>query len=72
MEYRYWFGSDIFIACILSLEPIKAEALTKVSEKDRERGSTADKSKAIDSKNLRDSDKIYVSYELYAPAENLR
>ena len=62
LEYQYWVGSNIFITCVLSLQPDKT--IKKGAEGI---GDSKAKSEKIDR-----SYKIYVSYDLYAPSENLR
>ena len=80
IEYRYWVDSHIFITCILSLEPISStkEDGGIVNEADKAKQNTlnkqttdtsADKAKKSERIN---SDKIYVSYDIFAPTENLR
>ena len=81
IEYRYWVDSHIFITCILSLEPISSNkdanggdiVKTKNHQKlvGADGGGLAEKTTQKTEKVER-SDKIYVSYDLYAPSENLR
>ena len=78
IEYRYWVTSHIFITCILSLEPISSKNedgiiteadKAKQDSYNKQATDATDKAKKSERQN---SDKIYVSYDIYAPTENLR